>query len=69
MSWNYNNGNFYISESGYYIYYLEQNPCKCCPDALLVEYKSPLVGKKTRDYTIHIAEEDFAKERKLIKLT
>lgn len=45
MSWNYKDGDFYVSRYGTLIFYIEENPCGCCPDSVMVEGQY-LIGKK-----------------------
>lgn len=42
--WNYNDGEFYIGFGGTAIVYLEENPCKCCPNSVLKVIK--FLGKR-----------------------
>ena len=55
MSWKYTDGKFYVNEAGNSIYYIEVNPCRCCPDSIMVEYKSPIVKRGTVVYTTYFS--------------
>lgn len=54
--WKYTDGQFYVSNSGNGIFYIEVNPCGCCPHSYMQEYKNPTTGNKTTKYTSYFDE-------------
>jgi len=70
MSWSYKNGSFYVSGNGIFIFYIEKNPCGCCPESYLVEKSRPDLVRKTVSMTYFSTKQvDLIKESyKLIEL-
>ena len=66
--WKYNDGTWYTNIAGNSIWYIEKNPCGCCPDSLFIEYKSPITYNKTVKFTSYSKLEDILKQRALIEL-
>jgi hypothetical protein len=70
MGWNYKDGDWYVNEAGNSIFYIENNPCRCCSNAYMVEYRSPVTGNKTTKFDVFSHEEfhRIVSHYKLIKL-
>lgn len=68
MSWSYKNGSFWVSESGVFIFYIEKNPCGCCPDSYLVERNKPEFKRATNTLTVYGNINDYIKSYKLREL-
>lgn len=58
MSWNYKDGHFYVNKAGNSIFYIERNPCRCCPDSFMIEKKTP-IHKKTVSFTHYMNDSEF----------
>lgn len=52
MSWNYQRGKFYVSRSGVFIFYIENNPCGCCPSSWMIEKSRPDKVRATTSFSI-----------------
>lgn len=63
-------GDWFVNEAGNSIFYVERNPCKCCPDSYFIEYSSPITKRKTIKFDVFTSEcfRRVLKQYKLIKL-
>lgn len=61
--WIYNEGDWYTNEAGNSIWYVERNPCRCCPDSYFIEYKSPVTGRRTVRFDV-FSTKDFNRVKK-----
>jgi len=52
MSWKFIDGKFYVNTAGNIIYYLEVNPCGCCPNSMLIFRKGP-IDRRVASFTLY----------------
>lgn len=69
-SWKYINGKFYTNKSNTGIWYIETNPCGCCPDSHMIEYRAPCTENKNVVFTLMSSDiEEYKNKRSLVELS
>jgi hypothetical protein len=71
QTWSYTKGSFYVTGDGTGIFYIEKNPCGCCPKSYLVEKTLDGYGneKKKVSFSCDKDSVDYIIEnRKLVEL-